>query len=58
MLNCVQLSATLWTIAHQAPLSIGFTKNPGVDSYVLLQGLFPTQGLNLLLLYCRCILYC
>ena len=24
--NCVQLFATLWTIAHQAPLSMGFSR--------------------------------
>ena len=23
MLSCVQLSATLWTVAHQAPVSMG-----------------------------------
>ena len=23
--NCVQLSATPWTVAHQAPLSMGFS---------------------------------
>ena len=29
MLNCfsrVQLFATLWTVAHQAPLSVGFSR--------------------------------
>ena len=26
MLCCVQLSATLWTIAHQIPLSMGFSQ--------------------------------
>ena len=25
-LSCVQLCATLWTVAHQAPLSMGFSK--------------------------------
>ena len=25
-LQCVQLFATLWTVAHQAPLSIGFSR--------------------------------
>ena len=24
--NCVQLCATLWTVAHQAPLSMGFSR--------------------------------
>ena len=33
-------SATLWTVARQAPLSMG------VGRHVLLQGLFRTQGLN------------
>ena len=32
-------------------------KNTGVDSHSLLQGIFPTQGLNLGLLNCRQILY-
>ena len=26
MLSCVQLCATPWTVARQAPLSMGFTK--------------------------------
>ena len=25
-LSCVQLSATPWTVAHQAPLSLGFSR--------------------------------
>ena len=25
-LSCVQLLATLWTVAHQAPLSMGFSR--------------------------------
>ena len=32
-------------------------KNTGVGSHSLLQGIFPTQGLNLGLLHCRQILY-
>ena len=32
-------------------------KNTGVGSHSLLQGIFPTQGLNLALLHCRHILY-
>ena len=37
----------LWTVACQAPLSIGFPgKNIGVSCHVLLQGIFLTQGLN------------
>ena len=45
----VQLFATLWTMAHQTPLSMGFfSKNTGVGCHVLLQGLF--QGSNAYLL--------
>ena len=32
-------------------------QNPGVGCHFLLQGIFPTQGLNLHLLHCRQILY-
>ena len=32
-------------------------ENTGVDCHALLQGIFPTQGLNLGLLHCRQILY-
>ena len=32
-------------------------KNNGVDSHSILQGMFPTQGLNLGLLHCRQIFY-
>ena len=34
--------------SHQAPLSMGFSRQGG--SLSLLQGIFPTQGLNLSLL--------
>ena len=38
-------------VAHQAPLSLGFSsKNTGVGCHALLQGIFPIQGLNLGLL--------
>ena len=33
-------------------------KNTGVGCHSLLQGIFPTQGLNSNLLHCRQILYC
>ena len=49
---------TPWTVAHQAYLSMGFpSKNTGVGCHVLLQGIFPTQGLNPALPHCRQILY-
>ena len=57
----VWLFATLWTRAHQAPLSMGILQaRLGVGCHALFQGIFPTQGLNpclLLLLHCRQILY-
>ena len=49
MLSCfshVWLFATLQTVAHQASLSMGFSKNTGVGCYVILQEIFSTQGLN------------
>ena len=48
LLSCfshVQLFATLWTVAHQAFLSMVFPgKNTGVSCHFLLQGIFPIQG--------------
>ena len=50
--------ATPWTVAYQAPLSMGFpNRNNGVGCHFLLQGIFPTQGSNPGLLHCRHILY-
>ena len=47
----VWLSATLWTVCHQPPLSWDSPgKNTGVDCYALLHGIFLTQELNLHLL--------
>ena len=43
----VQLFVTLWAVAHQAPLSMGSPGKTGVGCHVLLQGIVPTQGLNL-----------
>ena len=56
----VQLFAISWTVACQAPLSMGWDspgKNNGVGYHALLQGIFLTQGLNLGLLHFRQILY-
>ena len=40
---------TPWTVAHQTPLSMGFPKQEyWVCCHFLLQGIFPTQGLNAL----------
>ena len=56
--SVVSLFATSWTIAHQ-DLYHGNSpgKNTGVGCHSCLQGIFPTQGLNLGLLHCRQILY-
>ena len=48
-----QLSTPLWTVVHQN--SPG--KNTRVGCHSLLQGIFPTQGLNPGPLHCRQILY-
>ena len=46
-LSHVLLSATPWTVARQAPLSMGFPgKNTGVHCHFLLQGIFLTHGFN------------
>ena len=40
-LSHVGLSATPWTVAHKAPLSMGFSRqNTGVGCHFLLQGIF------------------
>ena len=53
-----RLFAILWTVAHQAPLSVGFSrKNTGVGCHAVLPGIFPTQGLNPSVLHRRQILY-
>ena len=58
-LSCVWLFATLWTIAHQAPLSMEHShQNTGVGCHSLLQGIFRTQGLNPGLPHCSQILHC
>ena len=44
----VRLFATLWTVASQAPLCIGFSREKyWMGCHVLLQGIFPSQGSNL-----------
>ena len=54
LLSHAQLLATPWTVACQAPCPMDFLgKNIGVGYHLLLQGIFPIQGLNLGLLHCR-----
>ena len=46
-LSPVQLFETLWAVACQAPLFMGFSgKNAGVSCHFLLQGIFLNPGLN------------
>ena len=46
-LQSCQLCATPWTVAHQTACPWGSPgKNTGVGCHALLQGTFPTQGLN------------
>ena len=53
----VRLFSTPWTVAYQAPPWDFPSKNTGVGCHVLLQGIVPTQGLNLGLLHCKQMLY-
>ena len=46
-LSCVWLFVTLWTVACQTPLSMGFSRqNSRVGCCALLQGIFLIQGSN------------
>ena len=46
-LSHVRLFATPWTVACQAPLSMGFSRQEYWSGlHFLLQGIFQTQGLN------------
>ena len=58
-LSCIQLFTTPWTVACQAPGSMGIlqVRITGVGSLSLLQGNFPTQESNWGFLHCRQILY-
>ena len=58
----VHLFETPWTVARQVPLFMEFSRQEyqsgyGVFSHSPLQGIFPTQGLNLGIQHCRQILY-
>ena len=46
-LQSCPLCATLWTVAHQAPLSMGFSRQEYWSGLLcLLQRIFPSQGSN------------
>ena len=50
--------AAPWTVAHQAPLSMGFSRQESWSRLPFLRlGIFQAQGSNLGLLHCRWILY-
>ena len=58
LLSCVWLFVTPWTVAHQAPLSMEFSRQEYWSGLpFLLQGIFPTLGSNLGLPHCRQIFY-
>ena len=44
--SSVQLFATLWTAAHQAPLSMGFSRQEYWSALPFRHGIFLTQGQN------------
>ena len=51
-LSPVQLFSAPWTVAYQAPLSMGFSRQEyWRGCRFLLQGIFPTQGWNFCLLH-------
>ena len=57
-LSRVRLFATPWTVAYQAPGPWDFPdKNTGELCHFLLQGIFPTQGSNPVLLHWRQMIY-
>ena len=54
MLSHVRIFALSWTVTCQAPLSMGFSRQEywvELGSHFLLQGIVPTQGSNLCLLF-------
>ena len=57
MFSRVRFFVTPRTVAHRAPLSMGFSRQEYWNCHSLLQGIFPTQGLKPGLPHCRQILY-
>ena len=52
MLCCVQLFVAPWTVTLQGSLFMGFSRQEDwTGSHYLLQGIFPSQRLNLCLLH-------
>ena len=57
-LSCIQLFVNPWTVGCQVPLSMEFSRQEDWNGLpFLLQEIFPTQGLNPGLPYCRQMLY-
>ena len=57
-LSRVRLFATPWTVAYQAPLSMGFSRQGYWSGLPFPSpGIFPTQGSNSGVLHCRQTLY-
>ena len=55
----VQLFVTPWTVAHQAPLSMGISRQESWSGLSCpLPGMFLTQELNPCSLHCRQMLHC
>ena len=63
LFSCVQFFVTPWTVAHQAPPSMGFSRQeycsglPFPSEDLEGQGIFLTQGSNVGLSHCRQTLY-
>ena len=53
VLSCFSMSlfAVLWTVARQAPLSVGFSRQESWSGWPSPEGLFPVQGPNPRLLW-------
>ena len=56
-LSCVKLFETPWTVAHQAPLSVGILQARILEWVAMPSSSFSTQRSNPGLLNCRQILY-
>ena len=58
-ISCARLSVIPWTVTHQSPLSMEFSRQEYWSCcHSLLQGIFLNRGLNPGLPHCRWILYC
>ena len=53
LLSHTSLFVTPWTVALQVPLFVGFSRQESMCCHILLQGIFPAQGLSPRLLHRR-----